>query len=133
LELDQLSRRLSQWRAPLVTAASGSSYRTCFRLEPPDRGRANEPSFGATVPGGASGPGSAQTGRRAEAGTIKAGNGEAGNGIWTLRILLQATDDPNVLAPAEGVWREPENALVYHNRRFDRPRERLLSDLGRAA
>jgi hypothetical protein len=95
LELEQLSRRLAQWRTPLVTAASGSSYRTCFRLEPPS-------VDGGEVP-------------------------------WALRIFLQATDDPSLLAPVEQAWRESGDALVYRNRRFDLPRERLLADLGSAA
>ncbi len=52
---------------------------------------------------------------------------------WTLRILLQAGDDPSLLVDAAQVWRERGSTLRYLNRRFDRPQEQLLADLGLAA
>jgi SNF2 family DNA or RNA helicase len=52
---------------------------------------------------------------------------------WTLRFLLQVADDPNQLVPAERVWAETSSALHAFGRRLDRPQERLLADLGRAA
>jgi SNF2 family DNA or RNA helicase len=100
-ELDHISTRLAEWRAPLVTASSSSPYRTCFQLEPP------APPADQAV---------------ADVGTP-----------WMLRFFLQATDDPGLLLPAEQVWQEPGSTLVYLNRRFDQPQERLLADLGRAA
>ena len=63
-------------------------------------------------------------------------DGEAGRVItpsWTLRYLLQARDDPSLLVPASDVWRERGNVLSYLNYRFDRPQEKLLEGLGRAA
>lgn len=51
---------------------------------------------------------------------------------WTLSLLLQANDDPSLLVPAQQVWRERSDTLRYLNRRFDRPQERLLGDLGTA-
>ena len=94
-DVERLATRLAEWRAPLVTSASSSAYRTCFRLEPPG------------------------------------GDGEKGG--WTLRIFLQAVDDPSLLLPAERIWREQGGTTVYLNRRFDQPQERLLADLGLAA
>src|SRR5213078_2433857 len=88
-ELERLSSRLGEWRAPLVTAASASPYRTCFRLEPPELGDAAN-------------------------GLVAADGGEM---PWTLSIFLQATDDPSLLLPAEQVWHERGDTLVYLNRR----------------
>lgn len=52
---------------------------------------------------------------------------------WVLRYLLQATDDPSLLVPAEAVWKETGPTLKYLTRRFDNPQERLLADLGKAS
>jgi len=52
---------------------------------------------------------------------------------WSLRYLLQATDDLSLLVPAEEVWRARGSTLHYLNRRFDEPQERLLAGLGLAA
>ncbi len=54
-------------------------------------------------------------------------------GGWQLEYLLQARDDPDILVPAAEVWRGPGDSLVYRQRRFDRPQEKLLAGLGRAA
>ena len=53
--------------------------------------------------------------------------------LWTLRVLLQAADDPSLLVPAERVWDESGDALSVFSRRLERPQERLLADLGRAS
>ncbi len=52
---------------------------------------------------------------------------------WTLRFLLQAADDPSLIVPAEQVWEETGDALTVFSRRLERPQERFLADLGRAA
>jgi SNF2 family DNA or RNA helicase len=52
---------------------------------------------------------------------------------WTLRVLLQALDDPSLLIPASDIWRERGATVRYLNRRFDHPQERLLMDMGVAA
>lgn len=106
LELEQLASRLAEWRAPLVTASTGSPYRLCFRLEEP---------------------------RLPETGGAIAGDGALTMAPWTLRLFLQASDEPELLLPAEEVWRVSGDALIYHNRRFDQPQERLLAELARAA
>jgi SNF2 family DNA or RNA helicase len=63
-------------------------------------------------------------------------DGDAGHVVspsWTLRYLLQARDDLSLLVPVSEVWRERGNVLSYLNYRFDRPQEKLLEGLGRAA
>jgi SNF2 family DNA or RNA helicase len=52
---------------------------------------------------------------------------------WVLWFLLQAADDPTLIVPAERVWDERGDALSVFSRRLERPQERLLADLGRAA
>ncbi len=54
-------------------------------------------------------------------------------GGWRLEYSLQARDDPNLLVPADQVWQAPSDSLIYRQRRFDRPQEKLLAGLGRAA
>ena len=53
------------------------------------------------------------------------------DGGWRLDFLLQATDDPSLLVPAEQVWRA-KGPLTVLRRRVEDPQERLLGDLGRA-
>ncbi|WP_457574906.1 SNF2-related protein [Desulfolithobacter sp.] len=50
---------------------------------------------------------------------------------WILRFLLQATDDPSLLVPADELWEG--NGELFPGRRLDRPDESLLSALDRAA
>ncbi len=52
---------------------------------------------------------------------------------WPLDFLLQASDDPSLLLPAETVWKARGKALTYLNRRFEEPQERLLTALGYAS
>ncbi len=52
---------------------------------------------------------------------------------WTLRYLLQATDDPSLLVTAETVWRQRGSTARFLDRKFDNPQERLLAGLGRAS
>lgn len=54
-------------------------------------------------------------------------------GGWRLEYLLQARDEPDLLVPAEQVWQTQAESLVFQQRRFDRPQEKLLEGLGRAA
>ncbi|MEJ2207826.1 MAG: DEAD/DEAH box helicase [Anaerolineae bacterium] len=51
---------------------------------------------------------------------------------WTLRYLLQASDDPSLLVPAEQVWSARGGTLRVLNRRFEGAQERLLAGLGLA-
>lgn len=52
---------------------------------------------------------------------------------WTVRYMLQATDDPSLQVPADQVWQEAGGALMLLNRRLVQPQERLLSGLVKAA
>ena len=99
--LGRLRAALARWRRALALPADGG-LRTCFRL---------------TAPGDA-----------AEGGAVAGG---AEDGIWKLDFLLQATDDPSLLVPADQVWRT-RGALKVLRHTVDDPQERLLGDLGRA-
>jgi SNF2 family DNA or RNA helicase len=52
---------------------------------------------------------------------------------WMVRYMLQASDDPSLLVPAEQVWKARGGALDYFQRRFEQPQEKLLAGLGQAA
>ena len=58
---------------------------------------------------------------------------ETAEKAWPLEFLLQASDDPSLLLPAETVWKARGKALTYLNRRFEEPQERLLTALGYAS
>ncbi len=91
------------WAEP-IGAASGDTFRICFRLDPPQTAEAEE---------------------------IVAPKAKARD--WSLRYFLQANDDPSLLVPADAVWRERGSTLKYLNRKFDAPQERLLAGLGLAS
>ncbi len=61
------------------------------------------------------------------------GQDPAGGRDWSLSYLLQATDDPSLLVPAEAVWRQRSTAARLLGRRITNPQEFLLAGLGRAA
>jgi hypothetical protein len=50
---------------------------------------------------------------------------------WRLEFMLQASDDPSLMVPAEHVWSSPGPLTVFR-RTVQEPQERLLGDLGRA-
>jgi SNF2 family DNA or RNA helicase len=52
---------------------------------------------------------------------------------WALRYMLQASDDPSLLVPAEQVWSARGGTLRTLNRKFEGAQERLLAGLGSAA
>jgi SNF2 family DNA or RNA helicase len=60
-------------------------------------------------------------------------SGDVVSGDWSLRYLLQASDDPSLLVPAEKVWNARGGTLRTLNRRFEGAQERLLAGLGLAA
>ena len=107
--LARLYNAYRAWTQPLPGATAGDTFRLCFRLEPPpaqaDASALDEPII---VP-------------------------RSATRDWTLRYLLQATDDPSLLVPAEAVWRERGGTLRFLNRIFDAPQERLLAGLGQAS
>ncbi|RME55145.1 MAG: DEAD/DEAH box helicase [Deltaproteobacteria bacterium] len=52
---------------------------------------------------------------------------------WVLHYHLQATDDPDLLVPAEEVWKSAGETLCFEGHRFEHPQERLLADLATAS
>ncbi len=55
------------------------------------------------------------------------------HGIWTVRYLLQAQDDPSLLVPVIDAWTpRGQQAAILHRGGF-RPREYLLAALGQAS
>lgn len=52
---------------------------------------------------------------------------------WRIEYLLQAREEPTLLAPAESVWQAPGESLILAEHRFVRPQEKLLAGLGQAA
>jgi SNF2 family DNA or RNA helicase len=52
---------------------------------------------------------------------------------WLLHFLLQARDDPSLLAPADQVWQTRSSVLKALGRHFEQPQEKLLAGLGYAA
>jgi hypothetical protein len=51
---------------------------------------------------------------------------------WKVRYLLQASDDPSLLIPAEQVWSARGGTLRFLDRKFEGAQERLLAGLGLA-
>jgi len=56
---------------------------------------------------------------------------EAGDEPWRVEILLQSTEDPSLLVPAEDVWHDGP-ALRSLRDSVENPQAHLLADLGRA-
>ncbi len=52
---------------------------------------------------------------------------------WHLHYLLQARDDPSLLANAQAIWETRSNVFNALGRRFENPQEKLLAGLGYAA
>ena len=52
---------------------------------------------------------------------------------WTLRYLLQASDDPSLLVTLDQVWRARGGTLEYLKYRFENAQEQVLAGLGLAA
>ncbi|MGO8951678.1 MAG: SNF2 helicase-associated domain-containing protein, partial [Ktedonobacterales bacterium] len=108
-ELASFAAQVSGWLQPL-TLTHDPSVRLCFRLEEPELDSENASEDDAGV-----------------------------EGAWHVQYLLQATDDPSLLVPAETIWhagrprrRRGELAAAL-DRSIARPREKLLAALGRAA
>ncbi len=95
------------WAEPVgaVGKADGSTFRICFRLDPP---LVEQDEPGIVAP-------------------------RLVTQDWALRYLLQANDDPSLLVPAGQVWSERGSTLKFLNHKFDAPQERLLAGLGRAS
>jgi SNF2 family DNA or RNA helicase len=110
-ELEALQTQLDEWTHSLETTG-GQGVRLCLRLwapepEPGDNSRVSQSvsdDIEAVSPGG-----------------------------WELELLLQAADDPSLLVEASTVWDSVDATRKVLERHLDRPQERLLEELGRAA
>ncbi len=69
---------------------------------------------------------------RLEPPEVDAETGQVRAPDWTVRYLLQASDDPSLLVPAEQVWKAKGGTLRTLDRRFEGAQERLLAGLGLA-
>jgi hypothetical protein len=69
---------------------------------------------------------------RLEPPEVDAETGDVVSPDWTLHYLLQASDDPSLLVPAEQVWTARGSGLELLSRRFEGAQERLLAALWRA-
>jgi SNF2 family DNA or RNA helicase len=101
-ELAAFAAQLRDWRRRL-DLRQDTSFRLCFRLE--------EPASDSPFP-------------------IREGGG--GVRSWYVHYLLQATDDPSLLVPAEEVWQSGRRSALIA-RHIASPREKLLAVLGQAA
>jgi len=106
-----LARDSTVWLKNLA-GTSNLSFRTCFRLEPPDPAKEDQ----TAAPKG-----------------IRKGLHKAKDNDWLLSYHLQAIDDPSLLIPAGVVWKESKASLNILGRKFENPQERLLADLGRVS
>jgi hypothetical protein len=69
---------------------------------------------------------------RLEPPVVDAETGQVQTPDWTVRYLLQASDDPSLLVPAEQVWKAKGSTLRVLDRKFEGAHERLLAGLGLA-
>jgi len=102
-ELAQFAEQVREWRRPLSVSVA-APFRLCFRLEEPGSG------VGAET-------------RRAR----------KPRDAWRVRFLLQASDDPSLLVPAEDAWAARGGAAAVLRRAGYSAQEHLLSSLGQAA
>ncbi|MHA1126621.1 MAG: DEAD/DEAH box helicase [Candidatus Heimdallarchaeota archaeon] len=52
---------------------------------------------------------------------------------WKLDIYLQNETDPNLIIPAEDVWKYQTDTIDFLEMRYENPQERLIADLAKAA
>ncbi|MEM7130423.1 MAG: DEAD/DEAH box helicase [Chloroflexota bacterium] len=114
----QLNRLHSSHQAWLrnLYAAGDKNFRIGFRLEAPLQNKANEPSSFGRAKGRKKGS--------------KQGRAKDDARDWGLHFLLQARDDPSLLASASEVWAGNGQAFQLLDRRFDQPQQKLLTGLG---
>ena len=51
---------------------------------------------------------------------------------FRLEYLLQASDDPSLVIPAEEIWKKKTKTITYLHHRFENPQEQMLTDLFKA-
>ncbi len=106
-ELAGLALQVEDWRRPATRSMAGA-FRLCFRLDE---------------------PGSAET--RGLTGK-RSGPIHPNQDDWVVQYLLQATDDPSLVVPAEYAWKAKDRKASVLSRQNFNAREYLLSALGQA-
>jgi SNF2 family DNA or RNA helicase len=109
--LAALAEQVRAWQRPVVVAHE-APVRLCFRLEEP-------PAADLEL-------------LEDDASLIAAAEASAG-AEWRVRYLVQARDDPSLLAPLADVWAGNPRTLRLFTRAGRDPREYVLHALGRAA
>jgi SNF2 family DNA or RNA helicase len=112
-DLAQLAAQVQEWQRP-VSVSTASPFRLCFRLEEPTES-------GATA--------KVRTSRA----TKDLPSIHPRVGMWFLRYLLQAADDPSLLIPARDTWKTEWLKGSLRKGPDCDLREYLLSSLGQAA
>jgi SNF2 family DNA or RNA helicase len=51
---------------------------------------------------------------------------------FRLEYLIQASDDPSLVIPAEEIWKKKTKTITYLHHRFENPQEQILTDLYKA-
>ncbi|MEX2572513.1 MAG: DEAD/DEAH box helicase [Gemmatimonadota bacterium] len=121
--LARFKEDLDRWLAPAAATTRHPSVRTCFRLTPPrDTATPVALAPGSTTADSPAAPDS----------SIERAAAAAPEDRWRIDLLLQSTDDPSLLIPADEVWRTRSSALRVLRHTIDEPQEALLADLGRA-
>ena len=107
-----LAADLARWLGVLAPPPARPDFRTGFRLEPP--------------------PPDIQPQDPSEADTVPENPQHEEEAAWSVRVFLQAVDDPAVEATAQEVWAAGGSVLEKGGHRLPNPQEKLLGDLGRA-
>lgn len=102
---------VAAWAAPVTRRNGRAAARLCVRLDTPPA---------AVAPRGEGAAGTADGEDDPEA-------------PWPLTYLLQATDDPSLVIPAEDVWSGSGSSLNVLGRRLGDPQESLVRGLAEAA
>lgn len=107
-ELARFALQVEDWHRP-VTSSAASGFKLCFRLDEPGPGEEGTPP-----------------GKRSRA-------MPQAHDDWAVHYLLQASDDPSLLVPAEYAWTAKGRKASILKRENFNAREYLLSALGQAS
>ncbi|MFW5652487.1 MAG: SNF2 helicase-associated domain-containing protein, partial [Planctomycetota bacterium] len=99
-----LFRGAREWLGRLTDVGEDEPFHLCFKLDEP-----------------------ATTSKLPEFGEVDAA------ATWPLTFYLQSSLDPDLIIPAERVWSAGGEVLAAQGARIERPQDRLLSELARAA
>ena len=113
-DLEDLRDQLDEWTYSLETTGA-QGVRLCLRLWAPEpKSNSDQDDSGES---------------QSTTDEIEAVSSDG----WELELLFQAADDPSLLVEASTVWESADATREVLERHLDRPQERLLEELGRAA